>query len=172
MPVSHSPLTLSTTLLIRGTGSRWAVTFRAHLGVALGSVFLSGPIGLILLAEACLQLRSGLRCLVGHRTLRSLEQWEPLGFEGRLPVHLPLASSPLHDESPRKGIEGSAAGQPSRHRSPSVPLLSHPFLSRSTASVRPLKRRYREEVFLSGAPLDADELQPRRSKPVGGSFIV
>src|SRR3954471_14120647 len=48
MPVSHSPLTLSTALLIRGTGSRWAVTFRAHLGVALGSVFLSGPIGLIL----------------------------------------------------------------------------------------------------------------------------
>src|SRR3954453_1255299 len=90
MPVSHSPLTLSTTLLIRGTGSRWAATFRAHLGVALGSVFLSGPIGLVLLAEACLQLRSGLRCLVGHRTLRSLEQWEPRGFEGRLPVHLPL----------------------------------------------------------------------------------
>src|SRR3954465_4887855 len=124
MPVSHSPLTLSTTLLIRGTGSRWAATFRAHLGVALGSVFLSGPIGLILLAEACLQLRSGLRCLVGHRTLRSLEQWEPLGFEGRLPVHLPLASSPLHDESPRKG---SAAGQPSRHPSLSVPLPTHPL---------------------------------------------
>src|SRR4051812_32238591 len=104
MPVRQSPLTLSTALLIRGTGSRWAVTFRAHLGVALGSVFLSGPIGLILLAEACLQPRSGLRCLVGHRTLRSLEQWEPLGFEGRLPVHLPLASSPLHDESPDPGL--------------------------------------------------------------------
>src|SRR3954451_6907197 len=77
MPVSQSPLTLSTALLIRGTGSRWAVTFRAHLGVTRGSVFLSGPIGLILLAEARLQPRSGLRCLVGHRTLRSLEQWEP-----------------------------------------------------------------------------------------------
>ena len=58
------------------------------------------------------------------------------------------------------------------HPSPSIPLLSYPFLIRSTTSVRLLKRRYREEVFLSGAPLDADELQPRRSKPVGGSFIV
>src|SRR3954452_7043731 len=94
---------------------RPSVTFRAHLGVALGSVFLSGPIGLILLAEACLQLRSGLRCLVGHRTLRSLEQWEPLGFEGRLPVHLPLASSPLHDESPRM-----------RQASPLLLLISSP----------------------------------------------
>src|SRR3954454_6830362 len=125
MPVSHSPLTLSTALLIRGTGSRWAVTFRAHLGVALGSVFLSGPIGLILLAEACLQLRSGLRCLVGHRTLRSLEQWEPLGFEGRLPVHLPLASSPHHDESPRKGIEGVRQASPPVHPILSVPTLTH-----------------------------------------------
>jgi hypothetical protein len=52
---------------------------------------------------------------------------------------------------------------------PSVPRLLDDL---SEASVSLLWRRYREEVFLSGAPLDADELQPRRSKPVGGSFIV
>src|SRR4051812_7344082 len=74
-----APAALRTAFLVSRTASRCgSVTVAACLGVArggivLGSVFRSGALRLVLLAEAGFQPRTGLLCLVGHRPLPAPE---------------------------------------------------------------------------------------------------
>ena len=82
----HSaPTALPTALLVSRTAFCWfCVTVAARLDLALGSMFLSSTICLILLAKVCLQPLSRLLCPVRHLRLRSPEQtgWMPSSLKG------------------------------------------------------------------------------------------
>src|SRR3982750_2586341 len=89
--LASAPVTLPAALLASRTASRCGfLMFRADLGVArggivLGSAFRGGALRLVLLAEAGLQPRTGLLCLVDHRPLHAPK---PKGCLSGSPQHV------------------------------------------------------------------------------------